>query len=130
MTESAAPRVRDVMTMEVVSVVPEMTLRELAETLMEARVRGAPVLDPCGKVLGEVSSEDVVRLAANGGVDGVRVRDAMRPPGRLVPPDQPVAALLAAFVQGGLRRALVVENDILLGVVTPADALRGLSGHA
>jgi predicted transcriptional regulator len=129
MSRSAGRSVRDVMSMEVVSVVPEMTMRELAETLLEARVRGAPVLDPCGKLLGEVSSEDVVRLAANGGVDGVRVRDAMHVPARVVRPDEPVAALLSAFVHGGLRRALVVENDILLGVVTPMDALRALSAQ-
>lgn len=133
--------VRDVMSPQVVSVVPEMTVRELVLTFLEEEVRGAPVLDPSGKILGVVSEEDVMRLAlrppaggagengtGTGGLGGVRVGEVMRPPPAVVAPDQPLDVLLRAFVQGGVRRALVVENDILVGIATPVDALRALAG--
>jgi CBS domain-containing protein len=129
--------VRDVMSTRVVTVVPEMTVGELVLTFMEEGVRGAPVLDPAGKLLGVVSEEDVMRLAlpgpgngnGSGSTDRIPVAKLMRPPA-LVGPDDPLRALLDAFLQEGVRRVLVVENDILLGIVTPVDALRGLAGDA
>ncbi|HEX6908933.1 MAG TPA: CBS domain-containing protein, partial [Longimicrobium sp.] len=48
---------------EMVTVVPEMTVRELAHTLLEAGVRSVPVLGPAGKVMGVASQADVTRLA-------------------------------------------------------------------
>ena len=134
-----ARSVRDVMSMQVVTVVPEMTVRELVLTFLEEKVRGAPVLDPQGKIVGVVSEEDVMRLALRphpngngngngkgGGMDQVRVKELMRIPRSVVSPDDPLDALLHAFVHDGVRRALVVENGILLGIVTPVDALRGM----
>lgn len=56
--------VRDIMQPQVVAVVPEMTVRELAQTLLDETVHGAPVVSSTGKILGVVSMTDVVRLAA------------------------------------------------------------------
>lgn len=60
----ASRTVRDIMRTQVVAVVPEMTVRELAQTLQEEEISGAPVLGPTGKILGVVSMTDVVRLAS------------------------------------------------------------------
>jgi predicted transcriptional regulator len=122
--------VGDVMSIRVVTVVPEMTVRELVLTFLEEQVRGAPVLDPAGKLLGVVSEEEVMRLTlrrtGERDPDRVRVSDLMRPARLTVSPGHPLPELLRAFVDDGLRRALVVENDMLLGIVTPVDVLRGM----
>lgn len=140
--------VRDVMRIQMVTVVPEMTVRELAHTLLETGVRAAPVLDPAGKILGVASQTDVTRLSlgekpaprangngatANGNgasadavkspLDGLCVRDMMSPIGPTVSPDEPVARLVSRFVRERLKRALVVENGMLLGIVAPIDVL-------
>lgn len=57
-------RVRDAMQLHIVSVVPEMTVRELIHILIENGISGAPVVDPSGKVIGVVSATDVLRLGA------------------------------------------------------------------
>ncbi|HEX2081390.1 MAG TPA: CBS domain-containing protein [Longimicrobium sp.] len=129
--------VRDVMRIHMVTVVPEMTVRELAHTLMDSGVRSVPVLGPTGKILGVASQADVMRaamaeaahLSPNGngaaaqGVDAQRVGSVMGPVGPTVSPDQPVRSLVRLFVQRRVQRALVVENDMLLGIVTPIDVL-------
>jgi CBS-domain-containing membrane protein len=153
MTRASAARaiggttVRDVMRIQMVTVVPEMTVRELAHTLLESGVRAAPVLDPAGKILGVASQVDVTRLtlgegpAANGNgngkraaspteaeaaqspLDSLRVRDVMSPVGPTVSPDESVKRLVSRFVRERLKRALVVENGMLLGIVAPIDVL-------
>ena len=131
--------VRDVMRMQMVTVVPEMTVRELAHTLLEGNVRSVPVLGPQGKILGVASQADVMRAAmtdaahpspngnGNGaaaeGMDGRRVGSVMGPVGPTVTPDQSVRSLVRLFVRRRVQRALVVENDMLLGIVTPIDVL-------
>jgi CBS domain-containing protein len=54
-------KIRDVMTSEVLSVAPDMTLTELDEQLVEARVSGAPVIEG-GELVGIVSQSDVIRV--------------------------------------------------------------------
>lgn len=155
MTRASAARaihgttVRDVMRIQMVTVVPEMTVRELAHTLLEGGVRAAPVLGPTGKILGVASQVDVTRLTlgeepassarSNGNgahpssstesagaespLDRLRVRDVMSPVGPTVSPDESVKRLVSRFVRERLKRALVVENGMLLGIVAPIDVL-------
>jgi len=132
--------VRDVMRMHVVTVVPEMTVRELAHALVESGLRSAPVLDPAGKVLGVVSQADVTGLAfggpaaggpgasaaGGGGRGSVAVRDVMRPAGLTVAPDDPLPGLIRRFLREGSSHALVVHHGMLVGIVTPMDLLRAI----
>ena len=61
--------VREIMESDVVTVSPEMTVRELARVLEDAGVSGVPVCDHVGNVIGVVSATDLVRLAAEDGDD-------------------------------------------------------------
>jgi len=56
--------VRSLMRTDVVGVKPTTTVRELVRTLAEHRIGGAPVLDPDGRLVGIVTTTDLVRLAA------------------------------------------------------------------
>jgi predicted transcriptional regulator len=121
-----ARRVRDLMQPQVISVVPEMTVRELAQTLLDEGVSGAPVLGPTGKILGVVAMTEVVRLAAQEAgrsFDERRVRDVMTPVAFSVRPDDSILELIRFFLRRRVHRALVVERDTLLGIVTPFDLL-------
>jgi len=120
----------------VVTVVPEMTVRELVQTFLEEQVRGAPVLGPSGKVVGMVSEADVLRqlmtrpIGSPRDADQVQVREMMGPIGRVFGPDDEVESLLRFFASDGLQRAVVIDNDILLGIITPSDLVRALGpGH-
>ncbi|HEX6370551.1 MAG TPA: CBS domain-containing protein [Longimicrobium sp.] len=150
--------VRDVLRTEMVTVVPEMTVYELAQTLLEASLRSAPVLSPMGRLVGVATLAEVTRLALREGLrpcagpdnphepDGIgarpageparcppgveclRVRDIMGPVGLTVSPDEPLSGLIHRFVQARVQRALVVENDMLLGLVTAVDVLNVIDG--
>ena len=164
-TRAASARtVREVMEPHVVTVVPEMTVRELVETFQEEHIRGAPVLGRSGKVIGMVSESDVLRHALGSAPEPagaavhlsasawtatdagdavatlapaaamlsscdlgrVRVGEIMGPVGATFAPGDDLEALTRFFAADGVQRVAVIENDILLGIVTPADVLRGL----
>lgn len=57
-------RVSDIMETDVVTVRPDLPIKNLIEVLEENRITGAPVVDDGENVVGVVSSTDVVRLAA------------------------------------------------------------------
>ena len=120
---------RDVMQVQVLTVAAEMTVPELAQTLLEGGVRSAPVVDGTGRVLGLASQADVTRVAfapAAAGAAPLRVRDLVRPDAPTVDPDEPLPGLVRLFLRGGAPQALVVHNGMLLGIVTPMDVLRAL----
>ncbi|HEX6559934.1 MAG TPA: CBS domain-containing protein [Longimicrobiales bacterium] len=59
-------KVRDIMQSHVVTVTPEMPVRELVQVLAKSRISGAPVVATNGDILGVVSATDVLALAAYG----------------------------------------------------------------
>lgn len=54
------PKAKDIMSSNVLTVSPDMSVRELAAKLMERNVSGAPVLDDTGNLLGIVTESDLV----------------------------------------------------------------------
>lgn len=59
--------------------------------------------------------------------DTVSVADLMTPVTFSVKPDMPVAELCEFLVRGRIHRALVVEDDELLGIVTSQDVLKAVA---
>jgi CBS domain-containing protein len=56
--------VRDIMQSDVVTVTTDATARDLARLLSDQQISGVPVLDGTGRLVGVVSSTDLVRLTA------------------------------------------------------------------
>ncbi len=174
--------VKDLMNPDVVTVRPEDSARTLARVLADSEISGAPVVDAANRVVGVVSSTDLVRLAADeadvnltavslradldrtpdpdadpddsveadawgfflpedspfvgtelldqvpeSSFDTVAVSDLMTPVTFSVLPGMPVAELCEYLVRGRIHRALVVENDELVGIVTSQDVLRAVA---
>ncbi len=51
----------DVMTRDVVTLAPEMSLEAAAERLVQSAISGAPVVDARGRLLGILSESDILR---------------------------------------------------------------------
>ncbi len=137
-------RVADVMTVDVVTVDKETSLRDVAALLTERRISGLPVVDE-GRVVGVVSEGDIVakergRTAERRGLFGILLDDratvelkleartaeaAMTSPALTIGPDRPVAEAAGLMVDEGVNRLPVVNADgTLLGIVTRADLVR------
>jgi signal-transduction protein with cAMP-binding, CBS, and nucleotidyltransferase domain len=114
--------VDDVMTRDVVTVLPGATLKEAARLLVEHRISGLPVTDRDGGVLGVVSEADV--LSKEQGGSARLVGDAMTAPARTIVGSRSVTEAARLMTEEAINRLPVVEEGRLVGIVTRADLVR------
>ncbi len=139
-------KVRDVMTRQVVTARPEMSLRDLALLLSEHRISGMPVLDGNGSVIGIVSEADILAKERGpepvhgGGLswlfgeraapDDLRRRaattvgEAMTTPAITIEQDRPLREAAACMLDRGINRLPVTVDGLLVGILSRADLVR------
>jgi predicted transcriptional regulator len=98
--------------------------------LIDEGVTSAPVVDDQGRVVGELSEYDCLRLLAEGHGGEIprgRVGDFMTTTFTAVPPAMDVYYAAGMFLRDPVhRRFLVMDGPRLLGVVTRKDILRAV----
>jgi CBS domain-containing protein len=145
--KDGAVHVEQLMTAPVITVRPDMSLKEVAVLLVEHRISGVPVVED-GAVLGIVSEGDIV--AKEQGVttpaqDGLlawlfgddeeitaklvarTAAEAMSAPAVTIEPWRRVATAAALMTDRGVNRLPVVDRGLLVGIVTRADLVRAFA---
>lgn len=106
---------RDIMTKEVITVGRATTVKNLAKTLVENRISGAPVTDPSGKILGIVSEADIVSKR------GKQVKAIMSKKVITVTEETPVEEIAQVMTTHKIKRVPVMSGKKLVGIVSRAD---------
>jgi CBS domain-containing protein len=138
-------RVKDVMTTDVVTARPEMTLKDAAREMAARGISGMPVVDDEMRVIGVISEADLVAkerhqpyeargvlglLVHRGVSDGERrfearnVAEAMTAPAVTVAAYCPLTGAAERMLEGGINRLPVMHRGELVGIVTRADLVR------
>lgn len=135
----------DIMTMEVVTVEPEMDVCQVARVLLTHRISAAPVVDDHGHVIGMVSEADLVRRAKCGRDEhwwlalfadkaaqfvrdhGTRARDVMTREVVSIGKSATLAEIAHILENRAIKRVPVLEDGRLVGIVSRSDVLRGLA---
>jgi Zn-dependent protease/CBS domain-containing protein len=120
--------VQDVMTPadRVTSVTPEMSVRELIQTMFRERHTGYPV-EKDGEVVGLVALEDA-RAVRDVERDAYTVGDVMTTEILTIEPDRPVMDALTELQANSVGRLLVTdEAGEFLGLLTRSDIMTALS---
>ena len=141
-------QVEEVMSRDVLSVGPDTSLKDAAATLVERRISGLPVCDDTGRVLGVLSEADLLRKEGGpthlvGGLFGwlvevpdhddvVKARartvgEAMTAPALTIGPRDAVADAAARMIERRINRLPVVEDGVLVGIVTRADLVEAFA---
>jgi CBS domain-containing protein len=138
-------RLRDIMTRKVVSAAPDLTVRDAMELLSERHVSGAPVVDG-GKVVGIVSATDLLDLLADLNdttpsltfrrrkgrttpLEDVTVDEVMTRKVHSLPPDCLVDEAAVLMGEKQIHRVLVMQGDVLLGIVSTSDVAKAVAEH-
>ena len=138
-------KVADLMTGDVVTATPEMPLKAAARQLAERGVSGMPVVDEERHVLGVLSEADVLAKEVDGRrqsnvllrflegppaddrFDALTVGEAMTAPAIVIDPRRPVTEVATLLLAEGINRLPVVEDGVLVGIVTRADLVRAFA---
>jgi CBS domain-containing protein len=134
---------------------PETPVKEIAQIMLDNRIRCLPVVDEEGKVLGVVDEEDLVHQDAKiqfpsfihfldsyimlpsslnrfkkelRQAVGSVAHDVMEEEYRAVDPIDSVEAVATLMVDKDLEYVLVVEDERLQGLITRSDILKTLIG--
>lgn len=118
-------RVHEVMTAKVISVSPDVTMREFMNTLKDKKVSGTPVVKE-SVLIGIICLQDLIKAVAEQRFDDL-VADHMTRNMITVRADEPAVNAVRLFLQHGHRRLPVVDqNGNLVGIVSGNDITRGL----
>jgi CBS domain-containing protein len=128
-------KVADVMVTELAVVNEDVPLAEAVMSLADAHVHGAPVLDRRGRLVGVLSSSDILLAAAESSAAGsgeqflaqTLVRDMMTTPPRTIGPDEDVKVAAQKMLELDIHRLFVVRGSDMLGVISQSDIVRALA---
>jgi len=142
-------KIKDVMTVDVLTVPTGKTLKETAQILATTGISGLVVVDDDRKVVGVISEADILfkersperrrggsfawlffpdMLENEAKLDARTAGEAMSSPAITIGPDRPVGEAAAKMLDDAINRLPVVDDDgELLGIVTRADLVRAFT---
>jgi len=148
-------RAKDIMATGIITVRPEMLIRDLAQLLVEKDISGAPVVDAAGRLVGVVSKTDVLNASLKRteptGVapsffrllDSYLEEGGEETPGSAAPgqvddimtrdvvtatEDTPVHELARSMAERRIRRLIVTRDQRPIGLITVMAVLRTYPG--
>ena len=134
-------KVKEIMTHEVLTVTKELSIRRLIKLLEQNKITGAPVVDEQGKLIGIVSSKDVIRAIDHlirvhvsideqkdhkgkyNWVEGVMTTDVIS-----VSEEDDASEVFGTMVRRKIHRVPVVKNGKLVGIISSQDACKIVAG--
>jgi CBS domain-containing protein len=112
---------KDIMTRDVITANPTMTVRNLAAILIKNQISGAPVASKNGKIVGVVSEADI--LAKKGKV----VRAIMSKKVIRVSEETPVEEVAKLMMTYKINRVPVMLGDEVVGIISRADVVSAIA---
>ena len=127
-------KISDLMQTDLATIAADASLGEALTMLVDAHVLALPALDAHGKFVGVLSTSDLLEALAkrrNGDVGALlgdtRVEDLMTPQPQYVAPDDDVKKAAQEMLYLGIHRVFVVEDDILVGVLSQSDVVQAFA---
>ena len=146
-------RAHQIMTRPVISVTPETTIVDAANTMLQKHVSGLPVVDAAGKLVGIISEGDFIRRSEIGtqrkrgrflrfilgpgqeAVDFVRehgrkIAEIMTPEPVTVGEDTSLEEIVRLMEKNHVKRLPVTRGDKIVGIVSRSNLLQAVASLA
>ena len=112
---------KDIMTRDIITVSPSMTVKKLAMTLIKNQISGAPVAGTNGKIVGVVSEADIVAKS------GKSVKSIMSKKVISVSEETSVEEIARLMTAHGIKRLPVMTDGAIVGIVSRADIVSAIA---
>jgi len=127
--------VAELMQRNVKTVGSEVSVAEAIVSLADAHISGMPVVDGTGKVIGVLSSTDVLTAEAEADDPAARqalfestaVRDIMTPHPFTIPPGVDIHEAARLMLYADVHRLFVAEGDQVVGIISTTDIVRAVA---
>lgn len=146
-------RAHQIMTRPVITVTPEITIVEAADTMLQKHVSGLPVVDAAGKLVGIISESDFIRRSEIGtqrkrgrflkfilgpgkaATDfvhehGRRIAEIMTKEPLTITEDAALEEIVELMEQNNVKRLPVIRGDKIVGIVSRANLLQAVASLA
>ena len=128
-------KVAELMTQPVVTIGLETSVQDAVVRLADDHVSALPVTDVSGRMLGVLSSTDILTAEAEVEDDKARkalfaatpVRDLMTPRPLTVSPEADVREAAQQMLYGDVHRLFVTAGDRVVGVISSTDIVRAVA---
>ncbi|HBM58431.1 CBS domain-containing protein [Salipiger marinus] len=110
----------------VITVPPQTSVADAAKLLAERRIGGVVISQDGQHPLGILSERDIVRVLAARGASVLEapVEDLMTRKLKVCTRDEDVNVVLARMTEGRFRHMPVVEDDVLVGIISIGDVVK------
>jgi len=146
-------RAHQIMTRPVISITPETTIVDAANTMLQKHISGLPVVDATGKLVGIVSEGDFIRRSEIGtqrkrgrflkfilgpgkaATDfvhehGRKIGEIMTPEPLTITEDTELAEIVELMEKNNIKRLPVMRGDALVGIVSRSNLLQAVANLA
>jgi CBS domain-containing protein len=146
-------RAHQIMTRPVISVTPETTIVDAANTMLQKHVSGLPVVDAAGKLVGIISEGDFIRRSEIGtqrkrgrflkfilgpgqeAIDFVRehgrkIAEIMTPEPVTIGEDTPLEEIVQLMEKNNVKRLPVTRGNKIVGIVSRSNLLQAVASVA
>lgn len=113
-----------IMTKAVVTVGPDLSLKEAISLLLRHHISGMPVVDNSGKLVGIITEQDIINFVFSGNATNTKVQEAMTAELIAFDSDTDVVKIAECFIAKKIRRVPIVENGKVVGIISRRDILR------
>ena len=119
--------IRDIMSTNLTYADDKASLNDVLKLMYERNVGGLPILDDDLRIKAIITEEDFVRFCR--GLDtGLDVESFMSPNVVTAPAQTTIEKMTRMIIQKGFRRMPVVQEGVLMGMVTASDIMKYLGG--
>ncbi|MFZ2158573.1 MAG: CBS domain-containing protein, partial [Bradyrhizobium sp.] len=146
-------RAHQIMTRPVITVTPETTIAEAANTMLQKHVSGLPVVDASGRLVGIISEGDFIRRSEIGtqrkrgrflkfilgpsaaAADfvhehGSKVAEIMTQDPVTITEDTPLEEIVRRMENNNIKRLPVMRGEKIVGIVARANLLQAVASLA
>lgn len=121
-------KVKNIIGRRLITLKPDMTLKEASMILYKEGIRGAPVLGEGEKVLGIITTADIIKAFFEGKYDA-KVSDYMKTDVITIRDEEDILEAIRKMVIYNVGRLLVVDSmQRVIGIVTRTDILKSIAG--
>jgi len=127
-------RVADIMQTQVRTIHLDQMVSEAIAIMADSHVSGLPVVDENERVVGVISTSDILQAEAESAgsdrralIDDTPVRDLMTPRPLMVAPSASIREVAQQMLYGEVHRLFVEEDGRMVGIVSQTDLVRAIA---